>query len=139
MYKSGQQVLSKGLSPFSKILLGLVTMLFGVLMILIAPDMSKPLAILSFGLFCLAISVMCFTKGKIRNYLGRLIGLITFCFSILYFFEQLNDGVFFSGSRSQPSLFNSVLFFLAFGFPGIWFAVKGQFPIQNKKETHEKV
>ena len=137
MYKSGQHVLNKGLSPFSRILLGSITGLFGVVMILIAPDMSKPIGIYMFGTFCLIIFVMCITTGKIRNYLGRIIGLTAFGLSIWYFLGQLGGGELISGKRSEPSIFNAILFFFAFGFPGIWFAIKGKFPIKNKRQTFE--
>tara|TARA_B100001059_G_scaffold220651_1_gene242859 strand:- start:409 stop:822 length:414 start_codon:yes stop_codon:yes gene_type:complete len=137
MYKSGQHVLNKGLSPFSRILLGSITGLFGVVMIFIAPDMSKPIGIYMFGTFCLIIFVMCITTGKIRNYLGRIIGLTAFGLSIWYFLGQLEGGELISGKRSEPSIFNAILFFFAFGFPGIWFAIKGKFPIKNKRQTSE--
>ena len=92
MYKSGQHVLNKGLSPFSRILLGSITGLFGVVMILIAPEMSKPIGIYAFGAFCLIIFVMCITTGKLRNYLGRVIGLTAFGLSIWYLLGQLGSG-----------------------------------------------
>ncbi|WP_019027794.1 hypothetical protein [Colwellia piezophila] len=137
MYKSGQHVLNKGLSPFSRILLGSITGLFGVVMILIAPEMSKPIGIYMFGAFCLTIFVMCITTGKIRNYLGRVIGLIAFGLSVWYFIGQLGHGDLLSNKRSEPSIFNAILFFFAFGFPGIWFAIKGKFPIKNKSQGVE--
>ncbi|AOT08721.1 hypothetical protein S4054249_13040 [Pseudoalteromonas luteoviolacea] len=96
-------------------------------MILIAPDLSNPIGIYLFGVFCLIIFVMCVTSGKVRNYLGRLVGLIVFGLSIWYFFGQLGNGDFILGKRSEPSMLNSILFFFAFGLPGILFAVKGQF------------
>ena len=133
MYKSGQYVLNKGLSPLSRILLGSITGLFGVVMILIAPEMSKPIGIYVFGAFCLTIFVMCITTGKLRNYLGRVIGLTVFGLSIWYLLGQLGNGELISGKRSEPSLFNAILFFFAFGFPGIWFAIKGKFPIRNNR------
>jgi hypothetical protein len=132
MYKSGQQVLNRGLSPFSRILLGSITGLFGIVMILIAPEMNKPNGIYMFGAFCLIIFVMCITTGKIRNYLGRVIGLIAFGLSVWYFIGQLGHGDFLSDKRSEPSIINAILFFFAFGLPGIWFAIKGKFPIKNK-------
>ncbi|WP_100658820.1 hypothetical protein [Alteromonas flava] len=132
MYKSGQEVLNKGLSPFSRILLGSISGLFGVVMILIAPGMSKPIAIYGFGGFCLVIFTMCVTSGKVRNYLGRVVGFIAFCLSIGYFLSQLGDGQLISGQKSEPSIFNAILFFFAFGLPGIWFAVKGKFPVNSK-------
>ena len=67
MYKSGQHVLNKGLSPFSRILLGSIAGLFGVVMILIAPEMSKPIGIYVFGAFCLIIFVMCITTGVFQG------------------------------------------------------------------------
>ncbi len=118
MYKSGQHVLNKGLSPFSRILLGSITGLFGVVMILIAPDMSKPIGIYMFGTFCLIIFVMCITTGKIRNYLGRIIGLTAFGLSIWYFLGQLEGGELISGKRSEPSIFNAILFFFCFWLSG---------------------
>ncbi|WP_039037671.1 hypothetical protein [Pseudoalteromonas sp. ECSMB14103] len=137
MYKSGQHVLNKGLSPFSRVLLGSITGLFGVVMILIAPEMSKPIGIYMFGAFCLIIFVMCITTGKLRNYLGRVIGSTAFGLSVWYFLGQLGGGELISGERPEPSIFNAILFFFAFGFPGIWFAIKGQFPIKNKRQTTE--
>lgn len=133
MYKSGQYVLNKGLSPLSRILLGSITGLFGVVMILIAPEMSKPIGIYVFGALCLTIFVMCITTGKLRNYLGRVIGLTVFGLSIWYLVGQLGNGELILGKRSEPSLFNAILFFFAFGFPGIWFAIKGKFPIKNNR------
>lgn len=137
MYKSGQHVLNKGLSPFTRILLGSITGLFGVVMILIAPEMIKPIGIYIFGSFCLAIFTMCITTGKIRNYIGRVIGLIVFGLSIWFFLGQILDGDLISSKRSEPSIINAVLFFFAFGFPGIWFAIKGKFPIKSKSQTVE--
>ena len=133
MYKSGQHVLNKGLSPFSRILLGSITGLFGVVMILIAPEMSKPIGIYVFGAFCLIIFVMCITTGKLRNYLGRVIGLTAFGLSIWYLLGQLGSGELISSKRSEPSIFNAILFFFAFGFPGIWFAIKGKFSIKSDR------
>jgi hypothetical protein len=135
MYKSGQHALNKGLSPFARILLGCFSGLFGLVMILIAPEMSKPIGIYLFGTFCLIIFVMCITTGKIRNYLGRVIGLTAFGLSIWYFLGQFGGGELISEKRSEPSVLNAILFFFAFGFPGIWFAIKGKFPVkkQNKE------
>ncbi|WP_448556690.1 hypothetical protein [Thalassotalea montiporae] len=137
MYKSGQQVLNQGLSPFSRLLLGSITGLFGLVMFLIAPDMSKPIGIYMFGTFCLVIFVMCITTGKIRNYLGRLIGLTAFVLSIWYFLGQLGNGDLVSGNRSEPSVINAILFFFAFGFPGLWFAIKGKFPVKSTGQSKE--
>ena len=130
MYNEAQRVLGKGLSPFSRILLGLVAGLFGVVMVIIAPGMSKPNAIYVFGAFCIVIALMCVFTGKFRNYLGRFIGAISFCISILFLINEVAGGKIFSLSKSEPSVLNAILFFIAFGFPGIWFAIKGKFPIK---------
>lgn len=133
MYRTGQHVLSKGLSPLSRILLGSITSLFGIVMILIAPEMRESVGLYMFGAFCLIIFVMCITTGKIRNTLGRLIGLTAFGLSIWYFLGQFGSGELISGSKSEPSIYNAILFFFAFGFPGIWFAIKGKFPIKKNR------
>ena len=80
---------------------------------------------------------MCITTGKIRNYLGRVIGLVAFGLSVWYFVGQLGHGDFLSNKRSEPSIVNAMLFFFAFGFPGIWFAIKGKFPIKNKNKNQD--
>ena len=130
MYNAAQRVLGKGLSPFSRIMLGLVSGLFGVVMLIIAPGMSKPLAIYAFGAFCIVIALMCIFTGKVRNYLGRVIGAIVFLISVFFFVNEVMDGKFISFRKSEPSVLNAVFFFFAFGFPGIWFAIKGKFPFK---------
>ncbi|MCU7877699.1 MAG: hypothetical protein KZQ84_13025 [Candidatus Thiodiazotropha sp. (ex Lucinoma borealis)] len=130
MYGEAQKVLGKGLSPFTRWLLGIVTGLFGVMLVLIAPEMTRPFAIYAFGgFFCLTITVMCVTTGKVRNILGRLIGFFVFLLSAFLFIYELLEGKLISGNKSEPSVLNAILFFFAFGLPGIWFAVKGKFPI----------
>ncbi len=55
MYKEAEEQISKGLSPFSRFLLGSVAGLFGVMMILIAPPTDKEIYFYIFGGFCLVI------------------------------------------------------------------------------------
>ncbi len=132
MYIEGQKVLGRGLSPVTRVLLGVISGLFGVVMILIAPEMAQPVGIYCFGGFCISISLMCITKGIVRNIIGRMIGLIAFGLSIIYFWDQFSTGDLLFGARGEPSLVNSILFFLAFGFPGMWFAITGRFPVRER-------
>ncbi|REL35376.1 hypothetical protein [Thalassotalea euphylliae] len=80
---------------------------------------------------------MCITTGKIHNYLGRLIGLTAFVLSIWYFLGQLGNGDLVSENRSEPSVINAILFFFAFGFTGLWFAIKGKFPVKSTGQNKE--
>ena len=134
MYGEAQRVIGRGLSPLTRILLGAVSALLGIVMILIALEKSEAFLEFAFGALCLAISLLCIFTGKLRNWLGRFVGLVVFIISAVYFLDQvLNGGSFFS-PRSEQSVFNSILFFLTFGLPGIWFTLKGKFPMPGDKE-----
>ncbi|MCO1337014.1 hypothetical protein MO867_22070 [Microbulbifer sp. OS29] len=130
MHNEAQRVIGKGLSLFSRVLLGLVAGLFGVVMVLIAPGMSKPIGIYGFGAFCIAISLLCVFTGKYRNYLGRLVGAVVFAVSMCFLVNEISGSKLISSSKAEPAIINAVLFFLAFGLPGGWFAAKGKFPIK---------
>jgi len=136
VYEQVQEVLGKGLSPGARIFLGLISGLFGLMMILYPPGMTKPIAIYGFGAFCLVICIMCITKGVVRNFLGRVIGAITFCLSMWYFYGEITSGPVVYGSKSQPSVLDAILFFFAFGLPGAWFAIKGHF--HRKQNTNDE-
>jgi hypothetical protein len=130
MYNEAQRVIGKGLSPFSRVLLGLVAGIFGLVMVLIASEMPKPLSIYGFGSFCIVIALMCVFTGKLRNYMGRAIGFIVFLIATYFLANVISGGKLLSSSKAEPSMLNAILFFLAFGVPGIWFAIKGKFPLK---------
>lgn len=127
MYKAAEQVINKGLSPFARFILGLFSGLFGIVMVLFAPPTIKAIFFYAFGGLYLLISLATLTKGKVRQFIGSIIGCVLFVLSGWYMFSQITTGPIFSGSRSEPSVINSAFFFIAFGIPGVSYALKTKF------------
>jgi len=137
LYKAAEQEINKGLSPFARFILGFFSGLFGMVMVLIAPPASKAILFYAFGGFCLLICLATLTKGKVRQFIGSVIGCVLFVLSGWYMFSQITTGPIISGSRSEPSVINSVFFFIAFGIPGISYTIKTKFG-RSKNENENK-
>lgn len=127
MYKVANDKINEGLSPLVRYLLAFFSGLFGLGMILIAPPTEKAIFYYLFGGFCLLICFVSITKGKVRQFIGSIIGVLLFFLSGWYLVSQLLSGPFISGSRSEPSFINSIYFFIAFGIPGVSYAIKVKF------------
>lgn len=133
MYKEAEKQINEGLSPFARIFLGLVAGLFGFMMISIAPPTDNQLPYYMIGGFCLLISLCCITTGRVRQFAGSIIGCVLFISSLFYIYSQLgSDSPLFS-ARSDQSLFNSFLFLVCFGLPGITYVVKAKFGLSSAK------
>ena len=127
LYKAAEEQISKGLSPFSRFILGFFSTLFGVVMVLIAPPTDKAVFFYAFGIFCLLISAACVTKGRVRQFVGSVIGSILLLLSGWYLYSEITDGPLFTGRRSEPSVVNALFFLVAFGIPGVAYAIKTKF------------
>ena len=127
MYKEAEKQINRGLSLVPRLLLGTVSGLFGLMMILIAPPTDKGIFFYMFGGFCLLIFIACVTRGRVRQFVGSVIGGCIFLISFAYFASQLFGGGPIFSERSEPSIFNSSLFFFAFGLPGISYMLKARF------------
>jgi len=134
MYKvAEEQIVRKGLSPFARYSLGTVAAAFGVMMILIAPANDKAIFFRAFGIFCLLIAIACLTSGRVRQFVGSLIGVLLFLLSAWYLYGELTAGPVVSARRSEPSVLNAWLFFLGFGLPGAAYAVRVRFGWQRPR------
>ncbi len=133
MYREAEEKINEGLSPFSRFLLGSVSGLFGLMMILIAPPTDKQIYFYLFGGFCLVISLACIFKGRVRQFLGSLIGVVLAILSIWYLSAQLLEGGPIFSARSDQSIFNAIMFTVFFGIPGLTYAAKTKFGFSNKK------
>ena len=127
IYKVGADKINQGLSLASRMILGGVSALFGVMMILMAPSFDKTLYFYEFGVFCLLITVACVTWGRVRQFVGSTIGTVLFCAAMGYLYVETSSGPAISGARSSPSLLNAIGFLLAFGVPGAVYALKTKF------------
>jgi hypothetical protein len=133
VYKVAEEQIRSGLSAGARLLLGLFAAVFGIVMILIAPPTDNAFFFYAFGGFCLIVGVACATRGRLRQFIGSVIGSVLFCASAWYIVAQVISGPIFSGSRSQPSVVNALLFFLAFGVPGIAYALSAKFGITKRE------
>ena len=127
MYKAAEEQINKGLSPFARFILGFFSGLFGITMFLTAPPTNKAIYFYAFGVFCLLVTIASFTQGRFRQLIGSTIGVLLFALSGWYMLSQLISGPIISSSRSEPSFVNSIFFFIAFGIPGISYALKTKF------------
>lgn len=127
MYRAAEEKINEGLSLFSRIILGCVSGLFGLMMVLIAPPTDKQVYFYLFGGFCLVISLACIFKGKVRQFFGSLIGVALAILSICYLCSQLLEGGPLFSARSDQSIFNAIMFTLFFGIPGLTYAAKAKF------------
>ena len=131
MYREGEEIINRGLSPFSRILLGLFSGLFGVVMVATAPDTNKAIFFYLFGGFCFLICFACIVKGKARQFIGSIIGVCLFLLSTGYLINEITSGPFMSGSRSEPSVVNALSFLIFFGIPGLSYALRAKFGKSN--------
>ncbi|MRR15629.1 MAG: hypothetical protein EG826_04125 [Deltaproteobacteria bacterium] len=133
MYKLGERIIKEGLSPVSRILLGAVSAIFGLIMVATASGAADPFFATMIGAFCFAVTLACATWGRVRQFVGSLIGVALFGLSLVYLWSQMTGGPFFWGSRSEPSVLNAVLFVIFLGIPGITYAVAARFGLHKTK------
>lgn len=137
MYKVAEEEINKGLSPTARFILGFFSGAFGVFMIVIAPTAERPIYAYAFGVFCLIICLAAVTKGRVRQFMGSIIGCTLFALSGLYLYAQITEGQVDSGSRSEPSVINAVCFLVFFGIPGIAYAIKAKFGMKRDKTKQD--
>lgn len=128
-----------GLSFGARITLGFFAGLFGVLMLNLASQTDIGAVLLyMFGAFCLMIAIACVTKGRVRQFVGSLIGCAMFasalwivgiCIKDAY---EVASGVRWSHSQSLPSVENALLFCVGFGLAGAAYAYKVRFGFRKQ-------
>lgn len=134
MYRAADEAVNKGLSLGARILLGSVSALFGAIMMLFASTSQEPLAACLFGAVCFAIALACFTRGRVRQFVGSLIGSAMFLAGVLYLADQISGGRLLSASRAEPSVLNAILYLVFIGLPGAAYVRKARFGFGNKPE-----
>jgi len=133
MYREAEEKINEGLSPFSRILLGSITGLSGLMMIFIAPPTDKQVFFYLFGGFCLVIAFACIFKGRVRQFFGSIIGVVLVAASAWYLSSQLLGGGSLFSARSDQSIFNAIMFSVFFGIPGLAYVAKARFGFAKKK------
>ena len=133
MYEQANEKINDGLSLGARILLGSISCLFGAVMILVAPPTDNAPYFYLFGAFCLFITIACFTRGRVRQFVGSTIGAVIFLAGLAYLFAELTAGVLWSDRRSEPSVLNALLCLFFIGIPGAAYAYKTRFRFPKKR------
>jgi hypothetical protein len=113
----------------ARIVVAVAACLFGVIMFLhgTTADPDKAWFSYLFGAFCVAIAAACVLRGRAARFFGSVVGSCAFLAGVFYLGHEILAGPVSSGSRSQPSIFNAVLFMIVFGVPGALYAFKARF------------
>jgi len=129
MYRQSNEAINHGLSLGARIVLGSVAALFGTVMLLVAPPSTdtKTIGFYAFGAFCLLIAIACFTSGRVRQFIGSVIGCTIFFVGVAYLVAEFSAGTLSSSSHASPSAYNAVKYLLFIGIPGIVYAYKVRF------------
>lgn len=130
MYRTAVKKITEGLSPLGRFLLGAFSALFGV-MIMMSAGSKDPFIVWMISLFCFAIAVVSVTWGRVRQFVGSLVGTALFCMGLMYLCTEITGRQLFS-SQGETSVLNAVLFLSFIGIPGIAYAVKARFGLQKK-------
>jgi len=135
MYQLAEQKINEGLSLFPRLLLALCSTVFGLVMILVEPPTDKAPLFYSFSGLCFLVSLACVTRGRIRQFVGSLIGTALAALTLGYLGYEVLRGPVVSGSRSEPSVVTSILCFLAFGLPGARYVWKAWFGLSRSRSV----
>jgi len=127
MYELANEKINAGLSFGARLALGSVSALFGIVMLVIAPPTDKRIYFYLFGAFCLFITAACVTSGRVRKFIGSVIGSAIFIAGLVYLVAEIYAGVFFSGQFSEPSVVNALIYLSVIGLPGASYAYKARF------------
>ncbi|OBR76803.1 hypothetical protein [Xanthomonas arboricola] len=132
MYQRAERTINHGLSLGARLLLGAFAMLFCAVMVVVAPPTDKAIYFHLFAAFCLLLALACFTQGRVRQFIGSLIGCTIFGLGIWYLVVELSRAPTWLGARSQPSVLNACLYLLFIGFPGAAYAYRARFGMRRK-------
>lgn len=134
MYDAANEVITRqGLSLGSRILLGLVATLFGLIMVGSAAESDSPLLVYLAGAFCFCIAIACVTQGRVRQFVGGIIAVTIIGAAGAYLWSEIAGGPLFSARKSEPSVLNALLFAFFFGVPSAVYVYRTRFGFARKK------
>jgi hypothetical protein len=132
MYREAAEAINHGLSLGARLLLGAFAALFGIVMVLIAPPTDKAVFFYFFGVFFLLIALACLTQGRVRQFIGSVVGCVIFGLGVWYLVMEFFHGVYWSATRVEPSMLNACLYLVFIGIPGAAYACRVRFGLRRK-------
>jgi len=109
----------------ARLLLGTTAILFGLVMLVAAPDDGTAVLFHGFAFCCACIGVACFLGGRARRFFASIAGTCVFAIGVWYFVAELPIG--HPLSRQASDLPGAILFLAMFGVPGLLYAWKTRF------------
>lgn len=111
-----------GLSFGARITLAIFAGFFGVIMLHAASQIDAgAVPYYMFAAFCLMIAIACVTKGRVRQFVGSIIGC-ALCTIALWYVVTASSG-------------DSLMFLAIFGIPGVAYVYKVRFGFSKRKES----
>ncbi len=113
------------LSTPARIILGIFSLIFTIIMFLHADSVNYKNGSWIFTCFCLAITFACFTKGRISQFFGSWIALgvvgASFFYVIVRIIEIIED------AENILGMFEPIMFAVVFGMPSLSYLFSTQF------------
>ena len=110
MYERAIEVIHQGLGFGARLLLGIVASAFGVVMFLTANPEHR-VGFYGFGVFCMLMAATCFTSGRIRQFIGSVVGCAIFLTGIWYLEVEIHRGAPFPAAPRSPRLLTPWAFY----------------------------
>ncbi|MCG6118057.1 MAG: hypothetical protein MEQ07_07665 [Aquimonas sp.] len=113
----------------ASLLLGISTLLIGLMMVLIATpeEGAKKMFFYGFAGFCFLITIACLAQRRAREFAGSLVGVCVFTAGLWYLGSMLLEGPGSWLALDEPSALQAILFLLVFGLPGAAYALRLRF------------
>ncbi len=117
---------------FFRWLIALIFLLFSVITFFAFAGTEMPLFGVGYGIgiLCICGAITFATRGLLRVVACSVISLSVLCMGLAYTYNQIMSGIAYSGSRAEPSIFNSIMFMLVYGVPSIGYLYKYRFGLR---------
>lgn len=111
----------------ARVTLGVFSALFGIVMLLIVPDVGPTAGHYVFGGFCLCLALACLTQGWTAKVFGSTVACCVVIAGLGYLAWAVAKGPVFSDRQGLPSVVNAILFNVVFSLPAGLYVWKVRF------------
>ena len=121
--------MSRGLRSVLAVAAGLS----GVMLMVAAPPTDKAPLFHVAGAFCFVLACACLTRGRTAQFFGSVVGSAAFIAGCWYLASMIEEPRIPGGGRTQPSVWNALLFLVTFGLPGAAYAWHAGFGLRRRR------
>ena len=116
---------------FWRWLIAVFCSLCALVMFLVAADLKMPMLGYGLGILGVCAAITCTRRGRVRVIACSIIAVSVLCMGLAYTYNELTSGMLYSGSRAEPSVFNSLMFMLVYGVPSVGYLYKYRFGLNH--------